>query len=215
MDFPEKDAMPSSAEVEIKVHLKDGKTAELKVADVDQAKKQAVGVSSEIDGPVLIAAPSLSSIPRSLDSLADRSFISTDAVDIREIAWKAESGEGDLNWIGENSWGTKEGTAAPKAIEKPWAVRSFLGYMENLEYTEAVEPGSQAPEGAPNSLHLTDVFGKTSSLTWDKLPSEARDTVTVWMERDGTARTVKVKYEAIKRLNDLLAQMSANAKKGN
>ncbi len=110
----------------------------------------------------------------------------------------------------ENSWGTKEGAAAPRAVEKPGPVRGFLAYMENVEYIEAVEPGSNPPEGAPNSVRFVDVFGKKSSLTWDRLPSETANPVTVWMERDGAARAVKMKYEAAKRLNESLAQMAAS-----
>ena len=186
VDFlSEKDAMPSSAQVEIRLHLKDGQTSELKIADADQAKKQAIAACSEIEGPVLVASQILNSIPRSVVSLADRSLISADAADIREITWKTENGGGNLVWMDENSWGTKEGAAAPKAVENPRPVRSFLAYMENVEYIEAVEPGSNPPEGAPNSVQFVDVFGKKSSLTWDGLASETADPVTVWMERDG------------------------------
>ncbi len=212
VDFAGKDAMPSSALVQIRLQLKDGKTSELKVADPDETKKQAVAASSEIDGPVVIASHILGSIPRSVVSLADRSFISADAADIREITWKTENGRGNLAWMGENSWGTKQGTAAPKAVENPWVVRNFLAFMENVEYIEAVEPGSNPPEGAPNSLQFVDVFGKKSSLTWDRLPAKTLGPVTVWMQRDGAARTVRVKYEAVKKLNDSLAQMGASAK---
>ncbi|MGA2027581.1 MAG: DUF4340 domain-containing protein, partial [Syntrophobacteraceae bacterium] len=45
VDFVEKDAMPSSAQVEVTLHLKDGQTSELKIADSDQAKKQAIAAS--------------------------------------------------------------------------------------------------------------------------------------------------------------------------
>ncbi len=63
VDFVEKDAMPSSAQVEIRLKLKDGQTSELKVADPDQAKKQAIAASSEIEGPVLVASHILSLDP--------------------------------------------------------------------------------------------------------------------------------------------------------
>jgi len=212
VDFLAKDAMPSSAQVEIRLHLKDGQTSELKIADADQAKKQAIAVCSEIEGPVLVASQILSSIPRSVVTLADRSVISAEAADIREIAWKTENGGANLVWIDENSWGTKEGTAAPKAVEKPWAVRSFLAYMENLEYIETVEPGSNPPEGAPNSVQFVDVFEKKSSLAWNALASENADPVTVWMQKEAVTREVKMKHEAVQRLNELLAQMSASAR---
>lgn len=212
VDFVEKDAMPSSAQVEITVHLKDGQTSELKIADAGQAKKQAIAYSSEIEGPVLVPSHILEAIPHSVVSLADRSLISAESSDIREIAWKTDSGAGNLVWMIENTWGEKEGSAPPKAVEKPWAVRSFLAFIDGVEYIEAVEPGSNPPEGAPNSVRFVDVFGKKSSLTWNALNSGNTDPVTVWIQRDGASREVKIKHEAAQRLNDSLAQMSASAK---
>ncbi len=184
----------------------------MKIADAGQAKKQAIAACSEIEGPVLVPSHILESIPRALVSLADRSLISAEAADIREIAWKTDNGGGNLVWMDENTWGEKEGSAAPKAVEKPWAVRSFLAYIDNVEYIEAVEPGANPPEGAPNSVRFVDVFGKKSSLTWNALTSENADPVTVWMQRDGASREVKIKHEAAQRLNESLAQMSASGK---
>ena len=112
----------------------------------------------------------------------------------------------------KNTWGEKEGSAPPKAVEKPWAVRSFLAFIDGVEYIEAVEPGSNPPEGAPNSVRFVDVFGKKSSLTWNALNSGNTDPVTVWIQRDGASREVKIKHEAAQRLNESLAQMSASAK---
>ncbi|MGO9019448.1 MAG: DUF4340 domain-containing protein [Syntrophobacteraceae bacterium] len=212
MDFAEKDAMPSSAQVEIRLHLKDGQTSVLNIADADQAKKQAIASSSEIEGPVLVASQILESIPRSVVSLADRSVIAAEAADIKEIAWKTENGSANLVRIDENSWGTKEGAAAPKPVEKPSTVRSFLAYMENIEYIETVEPGSNPPEGAPNSVQFVDALGKKSSLTWGALASENADPVTIWMQKEAAAREVKIKHEDVKRLDELLAKMSASAK---
>ena len=208
----EKDAMPSGALVDVKLTLKDGQTSELKVADPDQAKKQAVAASSEIEGPVRISTHILSAIPKSADSLADRSLISADAADIREITWKTESGSGNLVWMDQNNWGTKEGNAGPRAIENPRPLRVFLSEMQNAEYIDAVEPASNPPEAAPSRVEFVDAFGEKSSLTWDRLPSETTNPVTVWMERKGAAREVTIRYEAAKRLDQSLAEMAAGAK---
>ena len=64
VDFASQDAMPSSAQVEVKLKLKDGRTSDLKIADQDPAKKQVVAVSSEM-GTVLIAPHILEAIPKS------------------------------------------------------------------------------------------------------------------------------------------------------
>ena len=162
--------MPSSAQVEIKLHLKDGQTSELKIADPDQAKKQAIAASSEIEGPVLVASHILDSIPRSVVSLADRSLISAEAADIREITWKTDNGGGNLVWMDENSWGTKEGAAAPKAVENPWTVRSFLAHMENVEYIEAVEPAPTLRKGRPIRSSSWMSLGKRVRLPGTHLP---------------------------------------------
>ena len=208
----EKDAMPSGALVDVKLKLKDGQTSELKVADPDQAKKQAVAASSEIEGPVSIASHILSSIPKSAASLADRSLISADAADIREITWQTENGSGNLVWMDQNRWGSKEGNAGPKAVENPRQLRIFLSQMENAEYIEAVEPAPNPPEGALNRVQFVDAVGEKSSLTWDKLPADTANPVTIWMERKGAPRAVTVRYEDVKRLNQSLAEMAGGAK---
>jgi hypothetical protein len=78
-----------------------------------------------------------------------------------------------------------------------------------MEYIEAVEPASNPPEGAPNSVGLVDAVGKKGSIVWDRLPSEAAKTFVVWVEKDGSTRAVKAKYEDIKRLNESVAQLPA------
>jgi Domain of unknown function (DUF4340) len=208
----EKDAMPSGALVDVKLKLKDGQTSELKVADPDQAKKQAVAASSEIEGPVRIGSHILSSIPKSAASLADRSLVSADAADIREITWQTESGSGNLVWMDQNRWGTKEGNAGPKAIENPRQLMIFLSEIENAEYIEAVEPASNPHEGAPNRVQFVDAVGEKSSLAWDKLPADTANPVTIRMEKNGATRPVTVRYEDVKRLNQSLDEMAAGAK---
>jgi len=208
VDFAAQDAMPSSALVEVKLKLKDGRTSELKVADPDQAKKQVLATSSEI-GTVLLAPHILEAIPKSAASVADRSLIPLDAADIVQITWKAGGEGGNLVRIDDKSWGTKEGEAPAKPIENSRGIKGFLTSLENMEYIEAVEPASNPPEGAPNSVGLVDAVGKKGSIVWDRLPSEAAKTFVVWVEKDGSTRAVKAKYEDIKRLNESVAQLPA------
>ncbi len=168
---------------------------ELKGADSDDTKKQAVAVSSEVEGPVLVASRILSSIPRSVDFLADRSLMAPEAADVSKITWKTENGGGNLVRLQGDSWGTREGEASARPVENSTAVKGFLVFLENVEYIEAVQPGSKPAEGTRDSVQLVDVFGKTSSLAWDGLPTETTDPVTVWIQRDGVVREVKVKRD--------------------
>lgn len=211
-DFLAKDAMPSSAQVDVTLQLKDGKTAELKIADAQPAKKSLVATSSEVVGPVQIPSTVLSSIPRSVNSLVNRSLISLHTDAIRKIAWKTTAGNGKLVWIDQNNWGTKEGSAAPKALKNPWRVSSFLAFMDNAEYIDTVKPGSSAPKEAPNSVRFVDVSGKKNSLTWDKLDPKNTGPVNVWLEGKGATQEVQVKHQDIKRLDDLLAKMEPKKK---
>ena len=71
---------------------------------------------------------------------------------------------------------------------------------------------SNPPEAAPSRVEFVDAFGEKSSLTWDRLPSETTNPVTVWMERKGAPREVTIRYEAAKRLDQSLAEMAAGAK---
>ena len=208
VDFAAQDAMPSSALVDVKLKLKDGRSSELKVAEPDPAKKQVMAASSEV-GAVLVASRVLETIPKSISSVADLSLISLDAADIVQITWKAGDGGGNLVRMDNRGWGIKEGEAPAKPIENSPGVKTFLTSLENIEYIEAVEPASKPPEGATNSLDVVDVFGKKCSVIWDRLPSEAVKTLVVWVEKDGAARAVKAKYEDIRRLNESLAQLAA------
>jgi hypothetical protein len=207
VEFVDRDAMPSDTEVEVKVKLKDGRAAELRVAAPDQAKKRSVAFSSEI-GTVLIASHILEAIPKSAASLADRSLISLDPADIVQVTWKTGGAGGNLVRLETNNWGTKEGEAAAKPVENSSQVKSFLTSLGTMEYTDAVEPAPNPPDGAPNSIALVDAVGKKNSLVWDGLPAEAANPVTVWMEKDGATRAAEMKYEDLKRLNESLAQMA-------
>ena len=102
------------------------------------------------------------------------------------------------------------GVAAPTAVEKPSTVRSFLAYMENVEYIETVEPGSNPPEGAPIRFNSWMPLGKRVSLRVH-LPRKCRP-CNCMDAKEAAAREVKIKHEDVKRLNELLAQMSASAK---
>ncbi len=211
-DFVAKDAMTSPAQLSIRIKLKDGKTSELEIANPDDAKKKAVANCSEIEGPVLVASNILGSVPRSLVSLADLSLISADGADIRKITWKTGNGGGNLVWMDRNSWGSRQGEGSPKAAKDQEAISRFLAFIEDAEFLEIVKPGSNPPEGTHNNIQFEDVFGKKGSLTWDVLPAETAGPVTVWMEREGGAREVRVKYEVVKRLDEYLAQMGAGIK---
>ena len=212
VDFVEKDLVPPQPQLEVTLKLKDGKTSSLRVADPGEAKKQVVVESSEIQGPVLVASNIFASFPRSAVSLADRSLISDDASEIRRITWQYGNGSGDLVWMDGNNWGAKDGENAPKVVENSGQVRGFLAFMENAEYyvdaAEPASPGADPSRGATDSVRFEDVFGKKSSLAWDKLPAENSSLVTVWMEREGAPHEVMVKYDTMKRLNELLALMS-------
>ncbi len=160
----------------------------------------------------MFASQILDSIPQSVDSLADRSLISAEAADIREITWKTENGGGNLVWMNENTWGTKEGAAAPKALENPG--RSGTSWP-SWKMSNTSRPWNLAPirrKGRPIRFGSWMSLGKESSLTWDGLASETADPVTVWMEKDGAVREVKIKHEDAQRLNELLAQMGSGAK---
>jgi hypothetical protein len=207
VDFAAQDAMPSPAQVEVKLKLKDGRTAELKIADPDQAKKQVIATSSET-GTVLIAPHILEAIPKSAASLADLSLTSLDTADIAQITWKTADGAGNIVRTGKG-WGTKEGETPVKPIENSRDVRSFLGYLESTEYIELVAPQSKPPESAPNSIRLVDAVGKKGSIVWEGPPSESAKSSVVWVEKEGATLAVKAKAEDIKRLSESLTRLNA------
>jgi hypothetical protein len=208
VDFAAPDAMPSSSQVDVKLKLKDGRTSELKVADQDTAKKQVMASSSEA-GAVMLAPHILEAIPKSIGSFADRSIVSLDAADIVQFEYKAGDGGGNLVRIDDKSWGTKEGEAPAKPVENSRTVKPFLVSLESIEFIEPVEPATNPPESAANSIRFVDAAGKKGSIVWDVIPSEASKTIVVWVEKEGSTRAVKMKYEDVRRLNESLAQLAA------
>lgn len=174
VDFTSQDAMPSSAQVEVKLKLKDGRTSDLKIADQDPAKKQVVAVSSEM-GTVLIAPHILEAIPKSTAAVADRSLISLDAADIVQVTWKAGDRGGDLVRMEDKSWGAKEGDTPAKPIGNSREIRVFLTLLESTEFIEPAETASNPPEGAPNSVRLVDAVGKKGSVVWEGLPPKPQN----------------------------------------
>lgn len=210
-DFLQQDAMPAAPLVELKIRLKDGRTSELKIAPPDEGKKQAVAISSGIESPVRIATHFLSSIPKTPETLEDRSLVGFPASDVRQVSWKTETGSGDVVWLDRDKWGIT-GPAAPKQIEEPWPISGFLADIEQLEYIEVLEPGAKAPEGTPNSVQFLSVDGKKESLAWEKIPEELGQPVTAWLEKSGSSQKVRLKDETARNMSDSLNEMSSLVK---
>ena len=147
-NFLAKDATPPSPDVDVAFQLKDGKTAELKIALPGPGGKQAFATSSEIDCPVVLSTYFLSAIPHSADSLVDRSLISSEASDIKKISWKTANGAGDLVRMGGESWGRVVGAAAPKALKASWPVEDLLAFLHTARiYRRVLAPRWQTAAG--------------------------------------------------------------------
>ncbi len=224
-DFLAKGAMPATPDVDVKVQLKDGKTAELKVALPAPGQKQAIATSSELQSPVLLSTYFLSSIPHSADALVDRALVSSVPSEINKITWKTPNGSGDLVRKGTDNWGSVEGKAAPKTLKNSWQVETFLAFMHNTQYIGTAGSAGTPPQGAPNSLQFVNAFGKKTSLTWNAPDPKTTGPVDAWLEKNGLVMQVQVKRQDIQRIGESLARMSptesaapekkgANAQKG-
>ncbi|MDR3566668.1 MAG: DUF4340 domain-containing protein [Syntrophobacteraceae bacterium] len=207
-DFLANGAMPPSPDVEVEFQLQDGKTAKLQVALPGAGQKQAIAVSSELQDPVLLAANNLSSLPHSEDSLVDRSLLSSNTSDIKKISWKMATSSGELVRMGDASWGKAEGKSPPKPLKKSWPVESLLAFLHGTEYIAPVTPAEKPPGGAQNTLEVTDVFGKKTTLTWSVSAPKSPVPVDVWLEKEGSTLEVTVQSKDIVRLGDSLAKIS-------
>jgi hypothetical protein len=208
VDFLEPDAMPQSAMVEVKLTLKDGRTNDLKVASPDPATKQAIASCTDVPEPVKIASQIVSSLPTSPLLLADRSLISSNPADIREVSWKIPEGEGKAVWIDSDQWGAKQGDSPPKPFADPLSVKLLLTDLDGMEYANVIERGPNPPKDPPNFVRFKGIDQKEGALSWDTLPEKGGDPVTVWLEKDGQTRAVAMQYDSMQRLKMSLTEMT-------
>ncbi len=206
-DFLDDGAAPAPPLVEVTLQLKNGRTAQLKLGEADPKTKQAVASSSEISVPVRVAGFVTNEIPKSADSLVDRSLIASDVTDIRKVQWKTEGDEGVLTWMDQENWGTMhDNKLAP--IKEPWMVISFLEQVASTEYTAKTEPGA-APDPLANRVEFSDAQNRTGAIAWAKLatPGENAGPVAVRLEKNGETGTVQVQYNAILQMQQALDSM--------
>ena len=126
-DFLAKNAMSAAPDIDVKFELKDGKTAELRLALPGPGIKQAIASSSELDCPVLLSTYFLSNIPRTADSLVDRSLLSSNPSDIKKITWKTAASSGGLVRMEGENWGRVEGAGRGETPQELMAGRQFPG----------------------------------------------------------------------------------------
>lgn len=207
-DFLAKGAMPAAPDIDVKFGLKDGKTAELRVALPGPGIKQAIASSSELDCPVLLSTYFLSNIPHSADSLVDRSLLSSNPSDIKKITWKTAASSGHLVRLEGDNWERVEGAAAAKPLKNAFPVDNFLAFLRTAEYSGTARSAGKPVQSAPNSVHFVDVFGKKSSLSWKAFDPKSTGPVEVLLEKDGSAVAVDIKLLDMRRIVDSLAQMS-------
>ena len=218
VDFLEPNAMPQALMVEVKLTLKDGRTTDLKVANPDPATKQAVASCTDVLGPVRIASQIVSSSALFVRILlADRSLMSSNPADVREVSWKIPEGEGKAVWIDSNKWGAQQGGAPPKPFADPWSVKLFLTDLDSMEYANVVDPGPTPPKDPPNFVRFKGIDQKEGALFWGALPEKGAEPITVWLEKDGQTRAVAMQYDSMQRLKMSLTEMtqSVQGKKTN
>jgi len=204
-DFLEENAATDALYVTIILQFREGEPVQIMLGDADPNTKQAMASISGYPVPVKVASYFFKDLPRSTDSLTDRSLLPGEQPDaVTRVKWRIDGKEGGVVKIDENTWGTRQGDAAPKPIKDSLSVKSFLGDANSVEYIDEYSPGPNFPADTTNFVEFWESDKKLSSFAWTKLPASPAETAVVRLESYGDTRTVSLLYESMERVKNSL-----------
>jgi hypothetical protein len=193
--------------VSVSFRLNDGRTADLKLSGTESNGTDLTAVSSELQAVVKVDRSVLQDIPKSAQSLEDRTLVRLKPEDVKRVTWHVGENEGKVSRVDEQNWGLQEEGRDPVPLKESWRVRSILWSLANSDYLEEVEPVPGIPEAPHGRLSLGGSDGgDLASLSWEKPSAGDTSPVTLQIMREGRTGTFKVESRV---LNDLEANLKA------
>jgi len=205
-DFLGDGARPNPPSVKLTFHLKDGKTAELSLAEPDAAANQVVAFSTGLPVPVKVPSQFYAEIPKSADALRDLSLFPREPKEVRELKWVKSGAEGSAVKSEASKWTIKTGSDS-KTLDEPWPVNGLLEDLAHIEYSEKVEGASGIPESGANSLELTGPERKLMSMTWVGQAEGQKGDATIRLENGEGARLVKIKTDDLRNIEEDIEEL--------
>ena len=213
LDFPPADLVIDPVLVTVRLGLAGGRSVELQIGAEDKDTRQAPARSSDFAVPVRVSADILKEIPESAAALEDRSLISAEADDIREIRWQKDGSKGDVIKMDDKTWGVKEGEGAPKPLKEWFHAQALLWDVSEAELEATVEPKPEVPASFHVEVQLYGGGAKPGSVAWEKLPAEGNQPVVVWIGPAEARTAVTLKYETLRKMEETLDLLASAAKK--
>ena len=187
----------------VTLRLGDDRTAEVKFGTQDDKKRLVAALSSDLPAVALVGGGILADIPREAKGLEDRSFVSLESDEVKELKWQKGESRGDVVRIDENKWGVKQADGQPKEFKESWRVGSLLWDFRDSEFEEkTAQNPTPMPEKPHGMIELWIGDRNAATVAWDAPPAEAEALVTVWVRRDGTVTEGKAKADALMRIDE-------------
>lgn len=211
---PSKDGPPAldPAHVVVALTLKTGDSVELKLGKREKDEKQVSALSSQLPVVVQVASSILNDIPVTLTALEDRSLMSVKSDQIAQVKWRRGEVEGHLIKENDGNWSRPGHGGEREVLKEPWPVRSLLWDLGDVEYVKVLKDPGDPLSGSASRVELWDVEKPVTLISWEKPPEPAGDLVPIRLERDGKARIVEVKRDAVDRLSANLDRLDQSGK---
>ncbi|MFZ2445472.1 MAG: DUF4340 domain-containing protein [Syntrophobacteraceae bacterium] len=206
VDFLDESAKPDPPAVKVLLHLKGGGNSEIALGDPDPAAKQVVASTSAFNVPVKIASHFLLELPKSAEAFLDRSILTHNAAEVREVRWKRAGAEGSAVRTGESKW-----EIGGKPLEGPALVPTLLDEAARTEYLDKAESGPDLSGADANYLEFMGADRKLASLAWPALPEEDTGTLTARLELDGKTSDVRLQLQALRPLDEAVDELALAA----
>ncbi|HOI93783.1 MAG TPA: DUF4340 domain-containing protein [Syntrophobacter fumaroxidans] len=195
------------AAVTVGIKLRDERSVGLKLGAVDEVKRQVAAVGTELPAVVEVSAGILQDIPKDVKGLEDRSLVSIDWDAVKQFKWRKGDAAGHLVRLDKNKWGVKKDDGQPREFKDSWRAGSLLWDFRDTEFESRIEspgPASVKPWGR---VELLDDARVMAVISWDKPAAPVDGLVPVRVEKDGAAGEVKIKLDALQRIEDDLDHM--------
>jgi hypothetical protein len=206
-DFLEETDATDPLYVTISLQFKDSDQMILRFGEADPNTKQTIASISGNPFLVKVASHFFKDVPKSWDSLTDRSLLPGELDAVTRVKWKIEGKEGSVVKIDADTWGTRQGEAAPKALKDSLPAKSLLGDASSVEYIDEYSPGPDFPADTTNFVEFWGSDKKLSSFAWTKLPASPDETAVIRLESYGETRTVSLLYESMGRVKNSLDEL--------
>ena len=193
--------------VRVSIRLKDGTTVDLRLAKDDKDPKMLVALSSQLPAAVLLDGGILHDLPVNTQSLEDRSLLSLNRDEIKQVKWQWGEASGEAVQTAPDNWSVKRGDKDSQPLKESWRIKSLLWDLNDFEYLSKPNPEPEIPQKPFVRLELWTGEKMVASFAWDQPQDTDTKPPTLWVARGDRTEAVQVESKAIQTLQKDLGQI--------